>query len=72
MTILQAIRAAVEDGKLQELFTARDMVAALEEHHFSSGSLQNSLSTYSRQGPDAPLRRVGRGTYRLRRHPAKG
>ncbi len=65
MTILQAIRAAVEAGKLQEPFTAREVAAALEEHHFSYGSLQASLARYSRRTPDPPMRQVARGRYRL-------
>ncbi len=67
MTILQAIRAAVDAGTLQEPFTARDVAAAVKEHHFSYGSLHASLAHYSRGGPDRPLRRVARGTYRLGR-----
>ncbi len=65
MTILQAICAAVEAGKLQEPFTAGDVAAALEEHHFSYGSLQASLARYSRRRPDPPMRQVARGRYRL-------
>jgi hypothetical protein len=67
VTILQAIGAAIEAGRLQEPFTARDAAAALKEHHFSYGSIQVSLASYSRGEPDRPLRRVGRGTYRLGR-----
>jgi hypothetical protein len=65
VTILQAICEAVEVGKLQEPFTARDVAAALEGHHFSLGSLQASLARYSRRKPDPPLRQVARGRYRL-------
>ena len=71
MTILQAIRAAVETGKLQEPFTARDVAAALEEHHFSYGSLQASLTRYSRRRPDPPMRQVARGRYQLTRRDAQ-
>ena len=65
MTILQAIRAAVEAGTLREPFTVRDVAAVLKEHYFSYGSLQAGLSRYSRQAPAPALHRVGRGQYRL-------
>ena len=65
MTFLQAIRDAVEAGTLQEPFRVRDVAAALQEHHFSYGTLQAELSRYSRQALAPALRRVGRGLYRL-------
>jgi len=65
VTILQAIRAAIEAGNLREPFTARDVGEALGKYHFSYGSLQASLTRYSRGGPDAALRRVARGLYQL-------
>ncbi len=66
MTILQAIRAAVAAGALRQPFGAGEVAAALREHHFSPGSFPTCLARYS-QGPDAPLRRVGPGAYRVRR-----
>ncbi len=68
MTIIEAIRAAVEAGRLQEPFTVADVAAVLEG--FQYGSLQAALSRYSRPGPgqaEAPLSRVERGKYCLAR-----
>ncbi len=68
MTILEAIRAAVEAGRLQQPFRAEDAAEALREHHYSRGSIAVTLASYSRRGPRQPnpsLRRVARGQYRL-------
>jgi hypothetical protein len=68
MTILNAIRAAVEGGRLQEPFSAKDVAEALRDLHFSAGSIPASLAQYSRRRPnqpDPPLRRLAPGQYRL-------
>ncbi len=72
MTILEAIRSAVERGELTQPFDVNDVAAALKDHCFSPGSLQATLSRSSRpdgHGPEPPLRRVGPGMYRLTRAP---
>lgn len=68
MTILEAICAAVEEGTLRQPFTAKDLVAGLRDSYYSYGSLAASLERYSGRGvtqAEPPLRRVGRGQYRL-------
>lgn len=72
MTIIEAIQAAVESGRLQEPFTVADVAATLKEYQY--GSLQAALSRYSRLGrrpSDPPLRRIGPGQYRLARRPGR-
>ena len=68
MTILEAIRAAVVAGRLEQPFSAKDVAEALREHLYSRGSIAVTLARYSRQGsaqPNPPLRRIVRGQYRL-------
>ena len=68
MTILEAIRAAVEAGRLQQPFSAENAAEALREHLYSRGSIAVTLARYSRPTPaqpNPPLRRIARGQYRL-------
>ena len=68
MTILDAIREAVEAENLREPFSAGDAAAALQGYGFSLGSVQVTLRRYSRPGGNRaapPIRRVGKGKYRL-------
>jgi hypothetical protein len=68
VTILEAIRRAVGDGRLREPFGLGDVAAALRDHFYYYGSLAAALSRYSRPGVShagQPLRRVGPGKYCL-------
>ena len=54
MTILDAIRDAVKEGRLQQPFSAKDAVEALRKHHFSTSSIGVTLARYSRRRPNQP------------------
>ncbi len=74
MSILEAIRAAVKAGRLEQPFSAEGVAEALREHLYSRGSIAVILARYSRPGPaqpNPPLRRSARGLYQLAtRNPA--
>lgn len=69
MTIIGAIRNAVEAGELKEPFTVGDVAAVIRTYGY--GSLQACVSRYSRQGVSGTvpvLLRVSPGLYCLARH----
>ena len=62
MTVLQAIRAAIESGRLKEPFSADEMAALLEECRASCGEIEGDAGRESRRGPAGAAPAVGPGS----------